>query len=190
MAKIKGLDLPAEQRRPVLARWFKFGGTIARQQCNTAIAAGNMSVAEGWAEKEYQLASDCLPDGDKARVASLMNLAKIRFLQQDKWDAALETFQATADLAESARHVDLQIEALMGIAAIRLAGDSADLTPVAALLRISQTQGASSPLYANSILFVWNRVWFPMYQQFGRESESDGDSYGQLKAGLEKVSQL
>ncbi|MGZ0167257.1 MAG: hypothetical protein ACKVII_25320, partial [Planctomycetales bacterium] len=91
VAKIKRLELPVEQRRQVLARWFKFGGSVARQQCNEAIGASNFVVAEEWASKEYQLASDCFEASDKTRVASLMNLAKVRFLQQDKSDAALST---------------------------------------------------------------------------------------------------
>ena len=189
IAKIKGLDLPAEQRQQVLARWFKFGGTLARQRCNAEIAGGNLGVAEGWAEKENQLAKECLAEDDKSRVASSMNLAKVRFLQQDKWDAALDAFQATADLAETGKHFDFQIEALMGTAAILLARDTAELKPVANLLKVSQTQGLTSPLYANSILFVWNRVWFPIYQQLSRDAVAKGDSHEKLKAALEKVSQ-
>ena len=189
VSKIKGLELSTEQRQEVLARWFKFGGTVARQQCNAAIAQGNLAVAESWAEKELQLASDCLTDTDKTRVASSMNLAKVRFLQRDKWDAALDAFEATADLAETGKHFDFQIEALMGTAAILLARDATDLIPVANLLKVSQAQGLTSPLYANSILFVWNRVWFPMYQQLGRDSESQRDAHAQFKAHLEKVSQ-
>ncbi|MBL6705967.1 MAG: CHAT domain-containing protein [Planctomycetaceae bacterium] len=189
MAKIKRLEISTEQRQEILARWFKFGGTVARQQCNAAIAEGNLAVAEGWAEKELQLASDCLAKTDKTGVASSMNLAKVRFLQRDNWDAALDAFQTVADMAETGKHFDFQIEALMGTAAILLARDPADLMPVANLLKVSQAQGLTSPLHVNSILFVWNRVWFPMYQQLGRDSESQGDAHEKFKTQLEKISQ-
>ncbi len=187
VTKIKSLDLPAEQRGQVLGRWFTFGGTAARQQCNEAIAASNFVAAEEWAVKEYQLASDCFEASDRNRVASLMNLAKVRFLQQDKWDAALATFGEVEEAAGIGKHADFQIEALMGTAAIRLSRDAADLSPVATLLRVAESQGLDSPLYANSILFVWSRVWFPIYQQYGRTSESQGDAYKRLKASLDQA---
>lgn len=185
VAKIKELELPVEQRRQVLARWFKFGGTIARQQCNEAIGASNFVVAEEWAGKEHQLALNCFEASDKTRVASLMNLAKVRFLQQDNWDAALSTFGEVAEVAELGKHVDFQVEALMGTAAIRLSRDAADLTPVATLLRFADSQAPDSPLYANSILFVWNRVWFPAYQQYSRAVGSQGDAYQKLLTSLD-----
>lgn len=185
IAKINRLQLPVEQRRQVLARWFKYGGTVARQQCNEAIGASNFGIAEEWAEKEYQLASNCFDATDKTRVATLMNMAKVQFLQRDRWDAALSTFGDVAEAAEAGKHVDFQVEALMGTAAIRLSRNAADLKSVATLLRVADSQGHDSPLYANSILFVWNRVWFPTYQQFGRTAESQAADYNRLKTSLD-----
>jgi CHAT domain-containing protein len=189
VAKINDLKLPDEQRQQVLGRWFRFGGTIARQECNAALQAGNLTKAETWAEKEDQLASECLTGGDKTRVASSLNLAKVQFLQEEKRDASLKTFQTTAQLATTGKHLDYQIEAMMGIAAIQLARNPKDLTSVSNLLKMAQQQEFKSPLYANSILFVWSRVWFPIYQKFGRTGEFQNESYAKLKFSLENVSQ-
>lgn len=187
VTKIRGLEISDEQRRQVLARWFKYGGTVARQQCNEAIGASNFGVAEEWADKEYQLASNCFEATDKTRVASLMNLAKVQFLQQNKWDKALSTFGDVTEAAETGKHIDFQVEALMGTAAIRLSRDAANLKSVATLLRVADSQGPDSPLYANSILFVWNRVWFPIYQQYSGTAESQVADYKGLKTSLDSA---
>lgn len=187
VTKIKGLDLPAEQRRQVLARWFKFGGIFARQQCNAKLAEGKPAEAEEWAGKEKQLADECLPENDRTRLASLMNLAKVQFLQQDRWDAALESFATTSKQAQAGEQIDFQIEALMGSAAIRLARDAADLEPVARLLKVAQSLTPESPLYANSILFVWNRVWFPLYQQAGNAVVTPSSSPKALREKFDQV---
>ncbi|NQV23866.1 MAG: CHAT domain-containing protein [Rhodopirellula sp.] len=187
VSKIKGLDLAVEQRGKLLTRWFQFGGMVARQQCNAALAESDFATAEEWADKEYQLASECLEPTEKLRIASLMNLAKVRFLQQDRWDLALETFAATATQARTGKHVDFEIEALMGSAVILLARDANDLKPIATLLKAAQMATPQSPLYANSILFVWNRVWFPAYQQAGRSSDSQTSSLKALTAKLDRI---
>lgn len=187
VVKIKRLEISDEQRRQVLARWFKYGGTVARQQCNEAIGASDFVVAEEWAGKELQLAYNCFGATDKTHVASLMNLAKVQFLQQDKWAVALSSFGDVVEAAEAGKHVNFQVEALMGTAAIRLSQDATDLKSVATLLRVADSQGPDSPLYANSILFVWNRVWFPIYQQYGRAAESQAANYKQLKTSLDET---
>lgn len=187
VSKINGLKLPDDRRDELLARWFQFGGTIARQQCDQLLKASMLAEAEAWAEKERQLAEDCLKPQNRARVASLMNLAKVQFLQPMRWDAALESFSSAADQAQAGSHLDLQVEALMGVALIRLSHDGNNLIPVATLLKRARTGTSPSSLNDNAMLFVWNRIWFPIYQQASQSSDGAASAFKILKHRLQGV---
>lgn len=187
VSKIKGLDLSNDERGRLLARWFQFGGTVARQQCNDCLAVSKLAEAEAWAQKERQLAADCLTPESQVRVASLINLAKVQFLQQDRWDAALENFAEAAESARAGNHFDFQVEALMGIAVIRLTRNGQDLSPVATLLKTAGSNPQAGNARATAILFVWNRVWFPIYQEVAQSSGAVGASVERLRGRLETI---